>query len=84
MDINGKLLKPTLKKIRQSTTLSRTQVKAQTEAELAEEIIQKTKSYDKVLVLMSTTNIDRVTTLTRVANRTRQNIYTRHTSIKCT
>lgn len=73
----GKLLPRTLKRIgkidlliTEGTTLSRPQVKAQTEAELAEEIIQKTKNYDKVLVLMSTTNIDRVTTLTRVANRT--------------
>lgn len=31
---------------------------------------EKTKQYDQVLVLMSTTNIDRVTTIQRVANRT--------------
>lgn len=73
----GKLLKPTLKKIgkidiliTEGTTLSREQVKAQTEAELAIEMAEKTKKYGQVLVLMSTTNIDRVTTITRVANKT--------------
>lgn len=31
---------------------------------------EKTRKYDQVLVLMSTTNIDRQTSITRVANRT--------------
>lgn len=73
----GKLLKPTLRKIGQvdvliteGTTLSREQVKSLTEAELAVEMAEKTKEFDQVLVLMSSTNIDRVTTIQRVANRT--------------
>ena len=75
----GKLLPRTLDKIgkvdlliTEGTTLSREQTKAQTEVELVNEIATKTKSYNQVLVLMSTTNIDRVTTLTRVANRTKK------------
>lgn len=73
----GKLLKPMLKKIKkvdllitETTTLTRLNIKSKTEAELAVEIAEKTKDYDQVLVLMSTTNIDRVTTLQRVANKT--------------
>lgn len=31
---------------------------------------EKTKNYDQVLVLMSTTNVDRCTTIQRVANKT--------------
>lgn len=49
-------------------------MKAQTEAELAIEIAEKTKQYDQVLVLTSTTTIDRITTITRVANRTGKTI----------
>ena len=73
----GKLLKPTLRKIgkvdvliTEGTTLSREQVKSLTEAELAVEMAEKTKEFNQVLVLMSSTNIDRVTTIQRVANRT--------------
>lgn len=47
------------------TVLSRPPAKAQTEAELAIEIAEKTKQYDQVLVLTSTTTIDRITTLVR-------------------
>lgn len=57
--------------ITETTTLTRTNIKSKTEAELAVEIADKTKDYDQVLVLMSTTNIDRVTTIQRVANKTR-------------
>ena len=73
----GVLLESTLKKIgkidlliTEGTTLSREQVKSKTETELVDDIIEKTKNYDQVLMLMSTTNIDRVTTMQRVANRT--------------
>ncbi len=41
---------------------------------MAIEIAEKTKDYDQVLVLTSTTTIDRITTLTRVANRTGKTI----------
>ena len=54
--------------------MSRPNVKSQTEADLAKEIIEKTKQYDQVLVLTSTTTIDRITTITRVANRTGRTI----------
>ena len=73
----GVLLENTLKKIgkidlliTEGTTLSREQVKSKTETELVDDIVEKTKRYDQVLMLMSTTNIDRVTTMQRVANRT--------------
>ena len=73
----GVLLEGTLKKIgkidlliTEGTTLSREQVKSKTETELVEDIVEKTKNYDQVLMLMSTTNIDRVTTMQRVANKT--------------
>ena len=73
----GVLLEGTLKKIgkidlliTEGTTLSREQIKSKTETELVEDIGEKTKKYDQVLMLMSTTNIDRVTTMQRVANRT--------------
>ena len=56
--------------ITEGTTLSREQVKSKTEAELVDDIVDKTKDYDQVLMLMSTTNIDRVTTMQKVANRT--------------
>lgn len=55
--------------ITEGTTLSRRQIKSKTEEELSIEIAEKTKSYDQVLMLMSTTNIDRVTTMQKVANR---------------
>lgn len=73
----GVLLESTLKKIgkidlllTEGTTLSREQVKSKTETELVDDIVEKTKNYDQVLMLMSTTNIDRVTTMQRVANKT--------------
>ena len=73
----GVLLENTLKKIgkidlliTEGTTLSREQLKSKTEAELVDDIVEKTKDYDQVLMLMSTTNIDRVTTMQRVANKT--------------
>lgn len=73
----GSLLESTLKKIgkidlliTEGTTLSREQVKSKTETELVDDIVEKTKNYDQVLMLMSTTNIDRVTTMQRVANKT--------------
>ena len=56
--------------ITEGTTLSREQVKSKTEKELVDDIVGKTKDYDQVLMLMSTTNIDRVTTMQKVANRT--------------
>lgn len=73
----GKILPKILKKIgkvdlviTEGTTLSRPQIKSKTEEELSIEIAEKTKNYDQVLMLMSTTNIDRVTTMQKVANRT--------------
>ena len=73
----GVLLESTLKKIgkidlliTEGTTLSREQVKSKTEAELVDDIVEKTEDYNQVLMLMSTTNIDRVTTMQKVANRT--------------
>lgn len=77
----GKLLEKTLKEIgkidvliTEGTTLSRKQIKSKTEEQLVEEIVEKTKSYKQVLMLMSTTNIDRVTTMQKVANRTRKTV----------
>ena len=77
----GKLLKKTLKKvgkvdilITEGTTLSREQIKNKTENELVNEIVQKTKGYNQVLMLMSTTNIDRVTTMQKVANKTKKTV----------
>ncbi len=73
----GTLLVNTLKKIgkidlliTEGTTFSRGQLKSKTEQELVYDIAQKTKKYDQVLMLMSTTNIDRVTTMQKVANIT--------------
>lgn len=73
----GKLLESTLRKIgkvdvviTEGTTLSRKQIKSKTEDELVNEISEATKNYNQVLMLMSTTNIDRVTTMQKVANRT--------------
>lgn len=72
----GKILEKTLKKIgkvdlliTEGTTFSREPIKNKSEAQLVNEIVEKTKNYDQVLMLMSTTNIDRVTTMQRVANR---------------
>lgn len=73
----GKLLEGTLKKIgkvdvliTEGTTLSREQIRNKTEEELVNDIVEATKDYNQVLMLMSTTNIDRVTTMQKVANRT--------------
>lgn len=73
----GVILEKTLKKIgkidlliTEGTTFSREQIKSKTESELVDDIVEKTKDYDQVLMLMSTTNIDRVTTMQKVANRT--------------
>ena len=73
----GTLLVNTLKKIgkidlliTEGTTFSRAQLKSKTEHELVDDIALKTKKYDQVLMLMSTTNIDRVTTMQKVANIT--------------
>lgn len=60
--------------ITETTTLSRENVKSQTEAELAIELAEKTRDFDQVLVLTSTTTIDRFTTLVRVANKTGKTI----------
>lgn len=72
----GKLLESTLKKIgkidvliTEGTTLSREQIKSRTEEELVNDITEATKEYNQVLMLMSTTNIDRVTTMQKVANK---------------
>lgn len=45
-----------------------------TEQELADYIAEKTKNYNQVLMLMSTTNIDRVTTMQKVANKTHRTV----------
>lgn len=73
----GIILEKTLKQIgkidlliTEGTTFSREQVKSKTENELVYDIVEKTQNYDQVLMLMSTTNIDRVTTMQKVANRT--------------
>ena len=77
----GVLLEDTLKKIgkvdaliTEGTTLSRKQIKSRTEAELVDDIAEATKNYNQVLMLMSTTNIDRVTTMQKVANKTRKTV----------
>lgn len=56
------------------TTWTRPQEKSKTEQELANEIAEKTKNYGQVLVLMSTTNIDRVTTMQKVANKNNKKV----------
>ena len=77
----GKLLEKTLKKIgkidvliTEGTTLSRKQIKSRTEDELVDDIVKSTKSYNQVLMLMSTTNIDRVTVMQKVANRSNKKV----------
>ena len=73
----GVILEKTLKEIGKidllitdGTTFSREHTKSKTEEELVYDIAKKTKDYDQVLILMSTTNIDRVTTMQKVANKT--------------
>ena len=56
------------------TTFSRPQEKSKTEQELANEIAEKTKKYSSILMLMSTTNIDRVTTMQKVANKNNKKV----------
>ena len=56
------------------TTFTRPHEKSKTEQELANEIAEKTKNYGQVLVLMSTTNIDRVTTMQKVANKNHKKV----------
>lgn len=75
--MKGKLLPKTLQSIGhvqllicEGTTFSRPHTKSMTEAELAVEMATLTARYNQVLVLMSTTNIDRVTAIQRCANRT--------------
>lgn len=58
----------------EGTTFSRKLIKSQTEEELADEMARMTSKYDKVLLLCSTTNIDRITTMTKVANKTGKTI----------
>lgn len=77
----GKLLPIALKKIgkidlliTEGTTLSREQMKSQSEAELASEMAKMTDRYKQVLVLTSTTNIDRITDIQRCANRTNKTV----------
>ena len=78
----GKAVIPALKKyvgeidglVCEGTTLSREQVKSKTETDLVDDIAQKTKNYDEVLMLMSTTNIDRVTTMQKVANKNEKKV----------
>lgn len=73
MDSNGPLLEKTLKSIgkidiliTEGTTFTRPQVQSQTESDLALEMIEKTKKYNQVLLLCSTTNIDRAIVMTKV------------------
>lgn len=74
----GKLLQKTLKNIGkvdicicEGTTFSRPKEEHQmTEQELVDEIIKQTKLYSNILCLTSTTNVDRIVTLQKVANRT--------------
>lgn len=56
----------------EGTTLSREKVKSQTEEQLAVEMAEKTKQYSQIFLLCSTTNIDRITVMTKVALKTRQ------------
>jgi len=77
----GVILERTLKQIgkidvliTEGTTLSREKIKSKTKAELVDEIAEKTKNYNQVLMLMSTTNIDRVTTMQKVANKTHKTV----------
>ena len=77
----GVLLPKTLKRIgkidiliTEGTTLSREQIKSQTEQGLVKDIVEATKDYSEILMLMSTTNIDRVTTMQKVANKTNKTV----------
>lgn len=56
----------------EGTTLSREKVKSQTEEQLAVEMAEKTAPYSQIFLLCSTTNIDRITVMTKVALKTRQ------------
>jgi len=60
--------------ITEGTTLSREQIRNKTEEELAQEIIAKTANYNQVLMLMSTTNIDRVQTMNHVGEQTNKTV----------
>jgi ribonuclease J len=66
----GKLVKPIMKKIKkvdilvmEGTTLSRGNFKNKTEYELYESILETVKNYRQILILQSSTNIDRITTM---------------------
>lgn len=72
----GKLFEKLLNKIGQidlliteGTALTRKKEKFKTEDELVEELIQKTKDYNQVFVLQSSTNIDRIVSMYKVATR---------------
>ena len=54
----------------EGTTFSRPHTKSMSEKELAVEMAKLTSRYNQVLVLMSTTNIDRVAALQSTATRT--------------
>ena len=53
---------------------TREQRRNKTEKQLAKEIIKQTKDYDQVLLLCSTTNIDRIITMQKVADKTNKTL----------
>lgn len=75
----GKIFENLLRKIgnvdlliTEGTTLSRGINKFKTEDDLVDELVLKTKDYNQVFVLQSSTNIDRVVTMYKVAMKTKK------------
>ncbi|MDQ0359450.1 MBL fold metallo-hydrolase [Breznakia pachnodae] len=72
----GRLLLPTLNKIKkvnvllmEGTTISREEIINKSEKELCDNLFDVCKKYKQVLVLQSTTNIDRIVTVYKAATR---------------
>lgn len=78
----GALVEKVLRKIgkvdvlvTEGTQFNRKQIKNQTESDLTLEMIEKTKKYNQVLLLCSTTNIDRAgIVMTKVGNKTNKTV----------
>ena len=75
----GKLVEQVIKEIKsvdvvvmEGTTLSRNNLKNRLEKNLVKDIYDKTKKYDKVLILQSSTNIDRVVSMYKAMKKSKK------------
>ena len=75
----GKLVEQVIKEIKsvdvvvmEGTTLSRNNLKNRLEKNLVKDIYNKTKKYDKVLILQSSTNIDRVVSMYKAMKKSKK------------